>query len=124
MSIRQVLVCVAFFGAAISPAMAVTMPGGSEAGYIEAVPQLGMPAGTQATTPLVERMAYRRGDVSADGRYVFVGGDGGWTLREHDLVYKGGRFAHTDTCAHNSAKPSLAMSDQERSLLKEQQIGS
>jgi hypothetical protein len=125
MSIRQALFAVMFIGAAVSPAIASpadTFAGG-EAGYVEPAPQFGAAVGDLTGKPLAARQGYRRGDPSTDGRYVYVGGDQDWALRLHEMRFQDGKLVHGDACAHDSPKPIVSMSDVEKRLFGETQIG-
>jgi hypothetical protein len=45
------------------------------------------------------------GDYSADGLYVYKGGDSGWQLAQHKKVLKDGKWVHTDKIPKNTATP-------------------
>lgn len=49
----------------------------------------------------------------------FDRGDSGYVNEQHSFAIQGGRLIHTDTMAHNTPKPSLAMTDAERRFLQE-----
>ncbi|OYY37325.1 MAG: DUF4148 domain-containing protein, partial [Polaromonas sp. 39-63-25] len=41
---------------------------------------------------------------------------------QHSYAFQDGRLVHTDSIAHNTPKPSLAMTDAERRLFREQSV--
>ncbi len=45
------------------------------------------------------------GDYSADGLYVYKGGDSGWQLAQHKKVLKDGKWVHTDKIPKDTATP-------------------
>lgn len=49
----------------------------------------------------------------------FNRGDSGYINEQHSFAIQDGRLVHTDTIAHNTPKPSLAMTDAERRLSQE-----
>ena len=52
------------------------------------------------------------GTVSPDGRYVFSGGERGWTNRQHSYSFVGGRLVHTKDClAMDEPRPQLTAVD-------------
>jgi hypothetical protein len=74
-------------------------------------------------TPAPDRRPYRRGDISSDGNYVYVGGDRLWILRSHAYRFENGRLVHADTLRHDTPRPSLQMTEAERRSMQEQNIG-
>ena len=68
-----------------------------------------------------ELQAFRKNPVAADGG-MLVGGEAGYIRPQHSYAFQGGKLAHTDRIAHNTAKPSLTMTDAERRLFKEQYV--
>ena len=53
----------------------------------------------------------KRGEVSADGLYVYTGGNRGWTHRGHDYEWVAGGFAHTADCLpYNLPQPAKSAS--------------
>ncbi len=63
--------------------------------------------------------AFRANPVTSDGG-TLVGGEVGYILPQHSYAFQGGKLVHTDTIPHNTPKPSLAMTDAERQLFREQ----
>ncbi len=63
--------------------------------------------------------AFRKNPVTADGG-TLVGGEVGYIGPQHSYAFEGGKLVHTDTIPHNTPKPSLAMTQVERQLFKEQ----
>jgi hypothetical protein len=68
-----------------------------------------------------EYQAFRKNPVSVDGG-TLVGGEAGYIHPQHSYAFQGGKLVHTDTIAHNTPKPSLAMTDAERRLFQEQYV--
>ena len=62
---------------------------------------------------------FRANPVTSDGG-TLVGGEAGYVRPQHSYALQGGKLVHTDTIAHNTRKPSLAMTQMERQLFKEQ----
>lgn len=62
--------------------------------------------------------AFRANPVTSFGA-TLRGGDVGYTYPQHSYAFQDGKLVHTDTISHNTAKPSLAMTDAERRLFKE-----
>lgn len=65
-----------------------------------------------------EYLAFRANPQTADGG-TMVGGEAGYVAPKHGIAWRGGQFVHTDQLAHNTAKPSLQMTDQERRIYNE-----
>lgn len=61
------------------------------------------------------RRGYQQGEISADGNYVYGGGYRGWVLRAHGYKWENGRLVHADGIRHDTPKPSLTMTEGERS---------
>lgn len=61
-----------------------------------------------------ELAEWRKNPVTADG-YRDVGGEKGLEYVGHRYDWRDGRFVHADSLPHDTPKPSLAMTDQERS---------
>lgn len=116
MSIRNAWLAVAVAGAMV-PALA------NETGYIEPAPQLGVAAGKVARLAPDQGRGLKTGDVSADGRYVFLGGEAGWTVRPHPMLVQGGSMVHAEDCVHAAAKPTLSLTGPEKALFRETQVG-
>jgi hypothetical protein len=117
MSIRNACLAAAIAAAAVVPATA------NEAGYIEPAPQFGVKVGKAQLASAAERRIAQPGDVSVDGRYVYLGAEPGWSARPHDMLWQNGEFVHGDTCVHAAAKPSMTRSPAELKLYRDTQIG-
>ncbi|HQR97021.1 DUF4148 domain-containing protein [Polaromonas sp.] len=63
--------------------------------------------------------AFRKNPTTAEGG-TLVGGEVGYIPPQHSYAFQDGRLVHTDSIAHNTPKPSLAMTDAERTLFQEQ----
>jgi len=61
-----------------------------------------------------ELMEFKRNPISADGQYRYVGGDQGWTFVQHEYAYLEGKWQHVDKLSHDTPKPSLEMTPEER----------
>ena len=124
MSIHQALLAAMLLGAAAAPAMAAAPfhAANNESGFVEHGPEYRRVNGqwqrvdtwNGLDSPAPERRAYRQGEVSADGNYTFVGGDRGWALRTHAYKWENGGFVHADTLRHDTPKPSLNMTEEEK----------
>lgn len=60
-----------------------------------------------------ELEAFRKNPVTADGG-TLVGTDARYIFPAHSYAFQGGTLAHTDSIAHNTPQPGLAMTDAER----------
>ncbi len=49
-----------------------------------------------------------------NGPLALSQGNRGYVNEQHSLAFQNGRLVHTDNLAHNSPKPSLAMTAEER----------
>lgn len=67
-----------------------------------------------------ELEAFRRNPVSADGQYRQVDGDLGWQAVPHAYALQGGKAVHVDPFPHDTPRPSLAMTPQERAAKERQ----
>ncbi|WP_096662823.1 DUF4148 domain-containing protein [Polaromonas sp. AET17H-212] len=65
--------------------------------------------------------AFRSNPTTAEGGSL-VGGEAGYMPPQHSYAFQNGRLVHTDSIAHNTPKPSLAMTDAERRLFREQSV--
>jgi hypothetical protein len=115
MWIRNSCVTLALASAAVVPAFA------NEAGYIQPAPQVGS---FKATIPAAAMRGAQPGDVSSDGRYVYLGTEAGWSVRPHEMAFQAGSLVHGESCMHAAVKPSLQRSELEDLLLEQIQIGS
>jgi hypothetical protein len=113
-SIRNAWLAVVAAGAMV-PAFA------NEAGYIEPAPRFGATAGTVAASE--QMRSPQAGEVSADGRYVYLGGEAGWSVRPHPMLVQGGSLVHGEDCVHAAAKPAVGLTGLETALFREIQIG-
>lgn len=66
-------------------------------------------------------LAFRGNPVTADGGRL-VGGEAGYVGPQHSYAFVGGRLVHTDTIAHNTPRPSLLMSAEQRRQMQEQSV--
>ena len=124
MSIQQALIAAMLLGASVAPALATApmhaangdagvVAHGAEYSRINGQWQrVDTWNGLGAAAP--DRRAYRQGDTSADGNYVYVGGEKGWELRSHGYKWQNGSLVHADALRHDTPKPSLTMTQQER----------
>lgn len=64
---------------------------------------------------------FRANRLTSDGG-TLVGGEAGYIRAQHSYAFQEGKLVHTDTIAHNTPKPSLAMTNAERQLFREQYI--
>ena len=115
-SIRNAWLAVLAAGAVV-PAFA------NEAGYIEPAPRFGAPAGKVASLALEQARSLLTGEVSADGRYVYLGSEAGWAVRPHPMLVQGGSLVHGEDCVHAAAKPAVGLTGPEKALFREIQIG-
>jgi len=53
-----------------------------------------------------DRLPPQAGEISADGQYVFQGGDDGWVPRPHDYVLHNGVLVHSDNLDRNTPAPN------------------
>lgn len=65
-----------------------------------------------------EFLASRANPVTPDGGLA-VGGEAGYIPPQHSYAFRDGKLVHTDKIAHNTPKPSLAMTSAERRLYQE-----
>lgn len=116
MLFRKTVVTVAFVAALVPAAFAnsgATWIGG-EAGFQDHSVQ-----STKSRAEVRnEYLAWRANPVTTDGGLA-VGGEAGYTPPQHSYAFQGGKLVHTDKIAHNTPKPSLSMTQQERRLFQE-----
>ena len=119
MSVRKTVLALALTGAAIPAAFAGSASSwvGGELGFETHAVQ------SQLTRADVRQdfLAFRANPVTADGGRL-VGGEAGYVGPQHSYAFVAGRLVHTDTIAHNTPKPSLVMSAQERRQWREQSV--
>ena len=65
-----------------------------------------------------ELAAFRKNPVTADGGKI-VNTDNGYISPQHSYAFQGGTLVHTDSIAHDTPKPSLAMTDADKRLQRE-----
>lgn len=121
MTIKKAVIALSFGILAIPFASAdsgMTWVGGA-AGYEFHV----MPSTKSRAEVLEELRAFRANPVAADG-WRYVGGEVGWALPTHDYVLKSGRLEHVGNIAHNSPRPSLQMTEEQRRSHEELYWGS
>lgn len=92
---------------------------GGEAGYDFHV----MPSTKSRAEVLEELRAFPANPVAADG-WRYVGGETGWVPPTHEYAFKNGRLEHVGNMAHNSPRPSLQMTEEERRHYEELYSGS
>lgn len=117
MLFRKTVFALALAGAAIPAAFANSGSAwvGGELGFeAHAVQSIKSRANIQK-----EYQAFRKNPVSADGG-TLSGGEVGYIPPQHSYAFQDGKLIHTDRIAHNTPKPSLAMTDAERELFRVQ----
>jgi hypothetical protein len=57
---------------------------------------------------------FRNNPISADGQYRFVGGEKQWETVMHSNDFRDGKVVHTDSFSHDTLRPSLSMSAEEK----------
>ena len=113
MSIRKTIVALALVGAALPAAFANngTTWMGSDRGFER------HPGNSSSTKTRVEVMqelqAFRKNPVTADGGRI-VNTERGFVPAQHSYAFQGGVLAHTDTIAHDTAKPGVVMTDADK----------
>lgn len=111
MSIHKSIIRASLASAIALPAFATngTTFVGSEAGF-----QFHVIASTVTRAQVQKELAeWRKNPVTADG-YRDVGGEAGWASIGHRYDLRDGKFVHADSIPHNTPKPSLAMTPEER----------
>ncbi len=111
MTIKKTLIALSFGIFAVPFASADTgmIWVGGEAGYDFHL----MPSTTSRAEVIEELRAFRANPVAADD-WRYVGGEAGWVPPTHEYVFQNGRLEHVGNMAHNSPRPSLHMSAEER----------
>lgn len=111
MLFRKTAVALALAGAVIPAAFATsgaTWVGG-EMGFETHAPQ-----STKSRADVQrEYQAFRKNPVTADGG-TLVGGEAGYIPAQHSYAFRNGKLVHTDHISHNTPKPSLSMTAEER----------
>ena len=118
MSIRKTIVALALVGAALPAAFANsgTTWMGSERGF-ESHPGNSTSTKTRAEV-MQELQAFRANPVTADGGKI-VNTHQGFVPAQHSYAFQSGALVHTDKLAHDTAKPSLVMTDADKRLQRE-----
>ena len=125
MSIRKTIVALALVGAALPAAFANSHTdwAGNERGV--SIIQANTNTNTNATAStktraevVQELQAFRKNPVTVDGSKL-VDKERGFILTQHSYAFQGGALVHTDTLAHNTAQPSLVMTDADKRLQRE-----
>lgn len=111
MLFHKTVIALALVGAAIPAAFAnggVTLVGGEKAFEFHDTP-------SPKTRDEVQKelQAYRKNPVMADGGKSLAGG-AVYVFPQHSYALKDGKFVHTDTLKHDTPKPSLTMTPDER----------
>jgi len=101
-----------------SLAAAITLPAtatsGSSVLSTEGTVQFHAMPSTVTRAQVQKEMAeWRKNPVFADG-YREVGGEVGIRMEPHRYDFRNGKFVHVDNLPHSTAKPSLAMTAEER----------
>ena len=127
MSIRKTIVAFAHVAAAIPAAFANSHTGwaGNERGVslIEANTNTNTNTNTSPSTKtraevMQELQDFRNNPVFADGS-KFVNNERGFIFAQHSYAFQGGALVHTDTLAHDTAKPSVVLTDADKRLNRE-----
>ena len=118
MSIRKTVLVLALAGGAAIPAAFAgsgnTWVGGELGFETHAVQSTRSRADVER-----EFLAFRSNPVTSDGGRT-VSGEAGYLPPQHSYAFQDGKLVHTDKIAHNSAKPSLAMSAGDANRFREQ----
>lgn len=116
MSIRKTIVALALVGAALPAAFAGSHTGwaGNERGVSIIQSSANANPSTKTRAEVVQELqAFRKNPVTADGSRL-VDNERGFALPRHSYAFEGGALVHTDTFAHNTAKPSTALTDADK----------
>ena len=114
MFIRKTIVAMALVGAALPAAFANSHTGwaGNERGV--SVIQANISASTKTRAEVVQELqTFRKNPVTADGSKL-VDTERGFVPAQHSYAFQGGALVHADTVAHNTAKPSTALTDDDK----------
>ena len=121
MSIRKTIVALALAGAALPGAFAASHTGwaGNERGVSIIQSSANASASTKTRAEVVQELqAFRKNPVTADGGKI-VNTERGFVPAQHSYAFQGGALVHTDKLAHDTAKPSLVMTDADKRLQRE-----
>jgi len=70
-----------------------------------------------ASQAMATELPPKYGDLSRDGRWIYVGGDSGWDPAPHRYVSSNGQWKHDDALEHDSPRPAwLTQADRERQI--------
>ncbi|ABM39831.1 DUF4148 domain-containing protein [Polaromonas naphthalenivorans] len=120
MSIRKIIVALTLAGAALPAAFAnsaVTSVGNTRDADYPASTLYSASTKTRAEV-MQELQAFRSNPVTADGGKI-VNTERGFAPAQHSYAFEGGALVHTDKLAHDTAKPSLVMTDADKRLQRE-----
>lgn len=116
MFIRKTIVALALVAAAVPAAFANSHTGwaGNERGVSIIQSSANASASTKTRAEVVQELqAFRSNSVMANGSR-FVDNERGFAPAQHSYAFQGGALVHTDTIAHNTAKPSTALTDADK----------
>ncbi|MBG6077106.1 DUF4148 domain-containing protein [Polaromonas sp. CG_9.11] len=119
MLFRKTVFALTLVGAGIPAAFANSHTGwaGSERGV--GIIQADTSASTKTRTEVVQELqAFRKNPVAADGSRL-ANNDRGFAPAQHSYAFQGGALVHTDTIAHNTAKPNVVITDADKRLNRE-----
>ncbi|MBG6073802.1 MULTISPECIES: DUF4148 domain-containing protein [unclassified Polaromonas] len=114
MSIRKTIVALALVAAAVPAAFANSHTGwaGNERGV--SLIEANTSTSTKTRAEVVQELqAFRNNPVTSDGSKL-VDNERRVSLPRHSYAFQGGALVHTDTIAHNTAKPSVVLTDAEK----------
>jgi len=113
MSIRKTIVTLTLVSAAIPAAFANN--GTTWTGEQQGFEMHNTPSTKSRTEVQQELQAFRKNPVTAEGDKI-VNTEIGFISPKHSYAFQGGTLVHTDSLAHDTPKPSLAMTDAEKRL--------
>ena len=116
MSLRKTVFMLALVSASIPAAFASS--GSTFVGGENSFETHAMPGSKNRADVQKELQAFRKNPVTADGG-MLVGAELGYTFPQHSYAFQGGKLVHADSIAHNTLRPSLAMTDTERRMYRE-----
>ena len=123
MNMRKSLLIAAALAALSAPAISFAEywhPTSDDRGYVEHPEHW---TGTKTRQEVKKELeAFRRAPLGADGQYRLVGGDVGWEAVPHSYALRGGRAVHVDGFRHDTPRPSLAMTPQEKAEKQRQRL--
>lgn len=119
MLFRKTVFALALVGAAIPAAFANSHTGwaGSERGV--SIIEVNTSASTKTRAEVMQELQdFRKKPVAADGSRL-VNNERGFLPAQHSYAFQGGTLVHADTIAHNTAKPSVVLTDADKRLNRE-----